>query len=446
MWLRWRASECLHSRSAYISMSLYPEVFSKTHQDKGTSPEPLVSPQIRPNVKIKAVHSLPAPIQIQNISKEASSPQNSVIRIPGPPLSANLLYKLDKSGKPQDRRVGFNPPTLKQQPLRAVLLKSAEESATFENEEIRDKVRAAEPDHSARQQQMKRAATAREKQRTEARPASKPLTMRRLLRIREPRSQSTTGSALITPSAPVAPAQTKGVRYVLGEAQMPPQFALPLAYCQTLGHPVAKTEIKEVIWQIVGRLFKHVGKFRLSQQGETADFYALSLGEWAPVSECCGAALLVQLCRQAGGKVLCTARQCYIRHLHNFLLSVAERERLWSEAGPQSTESRSKAVSMEIQKGSYRSRSLRAQRPQSERPTPSPQLHNLVFTNEKLRHLRTGSNVRPFDLKDCLTFQPPAAPRAFSPLRLLLARGGRRAGLAHSLEELEAVWTGLERG
>ena len=426
-------------------MSLYPEVFSKTHQDKGTSPEPLVNPQVRPNVKIKAVHSLPAPFQ--NISlpetKEAS-PLHSVIKIPGPPLSTNWLYKLDRSSKPQDRRVGFNPPTLKQQPLRAVVLKRAEESATFENEEIRDKVKAAEPDLSTRHQQVKRAATAREK--TETRPAGKPLTMRRLLRIREPRSQSTTGSALITPSTPVAPAQTAGVRYVLGEAQMPPQFALPLAYCQMLGHPVAKAEIKEVILQIVGRLFKQVGKFRLSQQGETADFYALSLGEWAPVSECCGAALLVQLCRQAGGKVLCTARQCYIRHLHNFLLSVAERESLWSEAGPQSSGSRSKVVSMEIQKGSYRSRSLRAPRPQSERPTPSPQLRNLVFTNEKLRHLRTGSDARPFDLKDCLTFQPPAGPRAFSPLRLLLARAGRRAGLAHSLEELEAVWTGLERG
>lgn len=432
-------------------MSLYPEVFHKAHpvaHDNVTSPEPLGCPQLRPNVRIKAVHSLPASIQTLTIaeptSKEAEtntatfSPKDPVIRIPGPPLSSGLFAKLDRKDHPQDRRVGFSPPPLRQLPVKAVP-ERADETATFENEEIREKVRTVSGEkpvpHPAR-----RTSTAKEKDTPVTRPTSKRLTMRRLLRIKEPRSQSSAGSTMVIP-APTASAQSPGVRYVLGEAQLPPQFSLPTAYFQALGRPVTDSAAKEVVAQIVGRLFKQVGKFRLSQQGETADFYALSYGEWAPVSECCSAALLVQLCKQAGGKVLCTARQCYIRHLHNFLISLTEREQLWSSSAAQTTENNPKAVSMEIQRGSHRSRSLRAPRPCSERPTPA-QPRDLVFTNEKLRHLRTGSDARPFDLKDCLTFQPPAASRAFSPLRLLLAKGGRRPGLVHSLEELEAVWTG----
>jgi len=442
-------------------MSLYPEVFHKAlpvTRDNATSPESLGSPQIRPNVRIKAVHYLPASIQTLNIavpeptSREAEtntatfSPKDPVIRIPGPPLSSGLLAKLNRKDHPQDRRVGFSPPPLRQLPVKAVALERADESATFENEEIRDKVRAAEPvvavDRPAVLQSAQRTSTSTEKERvTVTRPASKRMTMRRLLRVKEPGSQSSAGSTLLIPTVPTVPTQSCGVRYVLGEAQLPPQFSLPAAYCQALGRPVTDSAAKEVVVQIVGRLFKQTGRFRLSQQGDTADFYALSYGEWAPVSECCSAALLVQLCKQAGGKVLCTARQCYIRHLHNFLLSLSERERLWSGSEPQTTASNPKAVSMDIQRGSHRSRSLRAPRPHSERPTP---VHprDLVFTNEKLRHLRTASDARPFDLKDCLTFQPPAASRAFSPLRLLLAKGGRRPGLAHSLEELEALWTG----
>lgn len=425
-------------------MNLYPEVFNKNPAtaDKGISPEPFDSPQIRPNVKIRASHvqiqtiSIPLPDLTANDTEPEHltfSPKDKVIKMPAPPVTQSILVRVERSkDSKQDRRIGFKPPPLKPQPVRSVTLRRTDNASTsFENQEIKDKVKSDSVTFDTLPQQIKR-------------PSSKATVrhgktdhMRRLLKARDTPRQTATHSSLITPTGFYAPSGT--VHYTLGEAQLPAQFALPMAYVQALGRPVTESELKETVLQIVRRLFKQVKGFKVSQHADTMDFYALSYGENTPISECCKAALLLQLCKDSGGKVLCTARQCYIRHLHNFLLSVSERECLWkAEQAPQSSERSSKAVSMEIQRGGYKARSLRAA-PKSARRSVSPH-RELMFTNEKLQHIRTRSDARPFDMKDCPTFQPPSDLRAFSPLRQVLARGGRRAGLVHSLEELESVW------
>jgi hypothetical protein len=69
-------------------------------------------------------------------------------------------------------------------------------------------------------------------------------------------------------------------------------------------------------------------KFYYNEYEKT--FNILPLGDSAPLSECCGSGLVVQVSCDYGGKVICPQRNCFISCLTNFFIEKQDLQILWS--------------------------------------------------------------------------------------------------------------------
>jgi len=222
--------------------------------------------------------------------------------------------------------------------------------------------------------------------------------------------------------------------YYLGQATVPPQFALPSSYSQAFGPGLndvgRRHEVLHVVAEFLRLPINATASYKVSQL--RADYYVMTMGTLVPVSACCKASILVHLRRDGESEVACTAWQCSTRVLCVFELLGNCKERLWNTKNDPK-------VSVKPSKSAY-SRPSRSTRLSS---TPDPCLTHTpeppVRSPDPPSHPKSP-NLNPFNLKTSVTFQPPAHTHlSDSPIRRIFAKSRSRVRMS-SLEELRNLW------
>ena len=153
-------------------------------------------------------------------------------------------------------------------------------------------------------------------------------------------------------------------RYILGPSTFSPRVKTLLSTSSILGHALEdsdrKAGLKAALKDVFGREDSVVGRIAAYHHCESRDYYLLRLGEAVPLSLCCSSVILAQFSDSSEGRLLCTGDCCVQRTLHVFYVAEKTWGLLWEREQGLSEEV-SKALSREIQTGSYRSRSLRTE-------------------------------------------------------------------------------------
>lgn len=169
-------------------------------------------------------------------------------------------------------------------------------------------------------------------------------------------------------------------RYLLGTSTLSPRLKTLLSESPILGHALEDSErkvsLKTALKDVFGREDFLTGRIAAYHHCVSRDYYLIRLGEAVPLSLCCSSVILAQFSCSSEGRLLCTGPCCSHRTLHTFYLSGKTCDLLWGKEQGLSEEV-SKAISRQIQTGSYRSRSLRTEaRSRKEEAIPSKKHRN----------------------------------------------------------------------
>jgi hypothetical protein len=230
-------------------------------------------------------------------------------------------------------------------------------------------------------------------------------------------------------------------RYFLGQATVPPQYALPSAYSQAFGTGLneagRRNEVLHVIAELLLLPVAATASYKVSQL--RADYYVMTIGTLVPVSACCKSSLLIHLQRDSESEVRCTAWQCATRILGSFSLAENYKNRLWSAKNKSKVSVRP-----------FKSISTRPSRSTNLSSTPDPRLSltpepptrisKPYFRSPEPPAHPKSPYPNPFNLKDSVTFQPPTrAHLSDSPIRRIFAKSRSGVRMA-SVDELRSLW------
>lgn len=161
--------------------------------------------------------------------------------------------------------------------------------------------------------------------------------------------------------APLRPFQ----RYSLGPSTLSSKMRMLLSNSSNFGHLLEdferKSALNTALKDVFGLEDSISGRAAAYHHCESKEYYILLIGEMVPLSLCCRCAILAQFTSSYTGLLLCTGDHCPHRHLHSFTISENVGNLLWTKEESDMSKVISKALSKQIQTGSYRSRSLRTE-------------------------------------------------------------------------------------
>ena len=152
--------------------------------------------------------------------------------------------------------------------------------------------------------------------------------------------------------------------FVLGSSEVDMKGKTIQTIAPILGHVLEDQEKKAKLTEMVEELYgvkeEKVEKIAAFHHCGSKDYYVVLLGRRVPLSVCCNCIILAQVSVGSEGQLLCTGSFCSQRILHKFGVSEEIHRLLWG-TGEEDQTAVSKAISRQIQTGSYRSRSLRTE-------------------------------------------------------------------------------------